>query len=169
MSELLLAVYEREDTAAHVLGVLRAQPSCPDASPSLASAAVISIEPDGTYTVITTDRPGSATSFWGVFWESLFGLVFLVPTPGSAHSAGPSLGGLFGTLERAGLDVRFRNQVSRSLRPGCSALALLASHWAIDTIIRRLSLAPVELVRTTLSPEQDLELMTELGGAPLGD
>src|SRR5262249_43160893 len=84
MSQLLLAVYHSEDTAEHVLGVLRAQGD--ELTASLESAAVVKRQRDCTLTVIRTEQPRSA-AFWGVFWEAFFGLCFRVPDPAPAASS----------------------------------------------------------------------------------
>jgi uncharacterized membrane protein len=158
MSELLLAVYEREDTAEHVLGVLRAQGDALAAS--LDSAAIIRVGRDRV-TVIRTEHPRSTASFWGVFWEALFGLIFRVPAPAPADNS--HLGQLFGTIERAGLDACFRARVRAVLHRGGSALALFALNWNTEALLSQLYLRPDALVRAWLSPEQDLELMREVG------
>ena len=58
-----------------------------------------------------------------MFWEALFGLVFLVPVPGSSY--GPGAGALFETVVQVGVDNRFRARARRALVPGTSGVALL--------------------------------------------
>ena len=79
MSELVLAVYDREDTAEHVLALIHAQRD--DVQIDFESAAIVRVGTDGGITVTTTDQLGSGKSLWGVLWEALFGLIFLVPGP----------------------------------------------------------------------------------------
>ena len=67
MSQLVLAVYRGEDTAEHVLGVLRAQDDA--FTSNLESLAVVRLRRDSTFTVTTTEPPRSTASFWGVFWK----------------------------------------------------------------------------------------------------
>jgi uncharacterized membrane protein len=162
MSEFVLAAYDREDTADHVLGLLRAHSD--DLPADLDAVAVVRIGTDGGFTVTTTDRPGLGGSFWGVFFEALFGLVFLVPTPGTAY--GPNLGGLFGAIDRAGLDEDFRTQVRATLRRPGSGLTFMATDWDPELVLDQLYLRPDGLLRTSLSSAQDAELVHELGGAP---
>lgn len=138
--------------------------SCPA---NLDAVAVVRIWTDGGFTVTTTDRPGMGNAFWGVFWEALFGLVFLVPTPGTAY--GPNLGGLFGAIDRAGLDEEFRAQVRHTLRRPGSGLTFLATNWEPDLVLDQLYLRPDALLRASLSIEQDAELVRELGGVPPDD
>ena len=162
MSKLLLAVYQSEDTAEHVLGVLRAQGD--ELTASLESAAIVRLRGDSSFTVIRTEPAGSSGSFWGVFWEALFGLTFRVTDRAPARDS--NVGQLFGTIERAGLDERFRARVRRALRRGGSALALFALNWNTESLINQLYLRPDAYVRARLSPEQDFELLKELGRVP---
>jgi uncharacterized membrane protein len=165
MSQLLLAVYEREDTAEHVLGVLRAQGD--ELAASLESAAIVRLRSDSSFTVIRTEHVTSSGSFWGVFWEALFGLTFRVT--GRAPARDSNVAQLFGTIERAGLDERFRARVRRALGRGSSALALFALNWNTESLINQLYLRPDAYVRARLSPEQAFELLKELGRAPPED
>jgi uncharacterized membrane protein len=162
MSELALAVYDDEATAEHVLGVLRAHEE--ELVVDLDSAGVVRVRADGSFTVTTTDRPHSGSSFWGVFWEAFFGLVFRVPTAGTAY--GSNLGGLFGAIDRSGLDVEFRTQVRRALGRGSSGLGIVAVNWQPEQVLNQLYLRPSSLLRASLSEEQDSELVRELGGVP---
>jgi uncharacterized membrane protein len=159
MSQLLVAVYEGEQTAEHVLGVLQAQGDALAAS--LESAAVFRHQRDSSFTMIRTEPSGSSGSFWGVFWEVLFGLVFRAPDRSPTSTS--NLGQLFETIERAGLDERFRARVRRALSKGKSALGLFALNWNTESLINAQFLRPEELVRVHLSPEQDVELLNELG------
>ena len=77
MSELVVAAYNREDAAAHVLAFLRAHTD--ELSLDLNSAAIVRVEDSGRYSVTTTAGPGGAGSAWSVLWSALFDLVFLVP------------------------------------------------------------------------------------------
>jgi uncharacterized membrane protein len=164
MSDLVLAAYATEDAAEHVLGVLRAgQLALPG---ELDSSATIRVAPDGAYTVRLTDRQGSAAAFWGVFWEALFGMVFLVPVAGTAY--GSNLGGLFGTIDRAGLDAEFRARVRHALSRGSSGLALIATGWSPEPVLSQFVARPSAVLTASLRLEPGSELMRELGGAPPG-
>jgi uncharacterized membrane protein len=165
MSRLLLAVYESEDTAEHVLGVLRAQSEV--LSASLDSAATIRLRRDSRFAVIKTEHPRSSTSFWGVFWEVFFGLVFGISDPAPADNS--HLAQLFGAIDRAGLDTAFRARVRRALESGNSALAVFAMNWNADASINQVYLRPHACVRAWMSPAQERELLTELGRLPPDD
>jgi uncharacterized membrane protein len=165
MTQLLLAVYAGEDTAEHVLGVLRAQAD--ELTASLESAAIIRVRADRSFTVIRTEYANSSGSFWGVFWEALFGLVFREPARAPAIDS--NVGQLFGIIERAGLDERFRARVRRALRSGTSALGIVALNWTTEAMLNQLFLRPAASVRARLSPEQEVELLKELGRFPAHD
>jgi uncharacterized membrane protein len=162
MSELLLAVYESEDTAEHVLGVLRAQEE--ELTASLDSAAIVRLHGDHDFTVIRTEQRARKGQFWGVFWEALLGLTFRSPDPAPANNS--NLGQLLGAIDRAGLDEGFRARVRHVLTSGRSALALVALNWNTESLIDHLYLRPDVLVRTVFSPQQELELLGELGRLP---
>jgi uncharacterized membrane protein len=161
VSELVVAVYDRGDTAEQVLGVLRSRPD--ELPVDLSSAAIVRVGADGGFTVITTDRPGTGRSFSGMLWEAFFTLVFLVPASHSAYGA--NLGGLFGAIDRAGLDEGFRANVRSALSRGRSGLTFLALDWDPALVLDQLYLQPDVVVQASLSPEQDAELVQELGGA----
>ena len=159
MSELVLSVLEGEDSAVRGLRDLRAaRPSFE----SLASAATVSVGVAGSYAVGTTGRPGSGVGFPGMFWEALFGLVFLVAAPGSSY--GPSSGALFGMLTSAGVDDEFLDRARNALVPATSGVALLLSDEEREPVLEALRSQGGTLVRTSLSAEQEAELERELGG-----
>jgi uncharacterized membrane protein len=162
MSTLVVAVYAAEDAAEHVMAILRTRTA--ELPGSLDSSATVRIGADGDYTVIQTDRQKSTDAFWGVLWEALFGLIFLVPDTGTSY--GTALGGLFGAIDRAGLDAEFRARVRAVLRNQTSGLALIATGWDPQPILSDFPMRPVTLIRAPLRLEQDSELIRELGGAP---
>jgi uncharacterized membrane protein len=162
MSQLLLAVYNSEETADHVLGVLRAKGD--GLTASLESAATVRVRSDCAVTVTRTQNPRSNGSFWGVFWEALFGLIFRTAEPVPDENS--NLGQLCGAIDRAGLDESFRARVRQTLRCGNSALALFALNWNTDSRINQLYLRPDAWVRAWLSPQQEIELLSELGRVP---
>lgn len=159
MSVLVLSVFAGQETAALVLRDLRAVR--PPLS-GLRSAATVSVGEARRYAVEATSSPGSGQGFPGMFWEALFGLVFLVPVPGSSY--GPNAGALFGALLKAGVHERFLTRARDALLPGTSGLGtLLGSDDPADILGELLSHDAV-LMGTSFSAEQDAELERELGG-----
>lgn len=158
MGELVFSVFTAEERATNVLRELRARTTVPE---SVACAGTVSVLPGGSFTVGTTDRPGSRSGFSGVFWEALFGLVLLVHVPGSSY--GPNAGALFETISRAGVDEGFRARVREALTPGTSAIGLLLEDGDAQAVAALLEPYGPTVVGTSLSPEQDAELERELG------
>jgi len=164
MSELVLATYTSEETAEHVFGVLNAHRL--ELPGPLDSTATVRVAADGRYTVMMTDRNEWTASYWGVLWEALFGLVFLVPAPGTTY--GSALGGLFGAIDRAGLDAGFRTHVRAALEHQSSGLAVIATGWDPALVLSDFFLRPRAIVRATIVLDENSELMRELGGVPPG-
>jgi uncharacterized membrane protein len=156
VSYLVLATYASADVTQRALGLLRARGE-------LDSAATVRADAEGAYTLTLADRHASGEAFWGVFWEAFFGLVFHVPVPGTAY--GSNLGGLFGAIDRAGLDAEFRTEVRDVLRDGSSGLAVIATTWNPEQALTQFAAAPRSILQTFMHLEQDSELMHELGGA----
>jgi len=160
MSEFLLAGYSQEDTAAHVLGILRAHSD--DLAFDLDSTAIVRVGADGLHTVSTMAGSGVRRTYSGVLWGALFELIFVVPLPGAAY--GPSLGGIFGALDRAGLDADFRDRARRMLGRETSCLAFLAVNGDPELALNRLSARPSSVLRVSMSRTQETALVCELGG-----
>jgi uncharacterized membrane protein len=161
MGELLIGVFEGEDSASRVLGELRASGT---AAETVASAGTVSVGDEGAFAVQTTDSPGSRSGFSGIFWEALFGLILLVHVPGSSY--GPNTGALFGTVRHAGVDEAFRTRARRAFTPGTSAVGLLAGDEDTPALLAALEHRGATTVRSSLSADQDAALARELGRIP---
>lgn len=92
----------------------------------------------------------------GTFWGFLFGLIFFVPILGAA--IGAATGALAGSLSDAGIDDDFIEQTRGKIGPGSSALFLLSSDAVVDKIKDRFPGGHAELIRTSLSKEQEQAL-----------
>jgi len=97
----------------------------------------------------------------GMFWDALFGLILLVPVPGSSY--GPSAGALLGALINAGVGEGFLARARAALVPGTSAVALLLSDEDQDEDLGPLRARGGTLIVTPFSPEQEAELEREFG------
>ena len=161
MSEFLLAGYNREDAAAHVLGVLRAHSD--DLPFDLDSTAIVRVGDDGLHAITTMVGPGVRRTSSGVLWGALFELIFAVPLPGTAY--GPNLGGVFGALDRAGLDADFRDKARHMLGRKTSCLAFFVVNGDPELALNRLSARPNSVLRVSMSRAQEAELVRELGGS----
>jgi uncharacterized membrane protein len=159
VSEFVLAAYGRQDGAAHALSVLRA---FSDNLPlDLDSTAIVRVGEDGRFTVTTMGGVAAPRRSSGVLWGALFELVFLVPVPGVAYGA--SVGGVFGALDRAGLDADFRERMRDVLGPGTSGLAFFGIDMDPEPVLVQLSVAPTSILRVALSPALEDDVVWELG------
>jgi uncharacterized membrane protein len=158
MSALLLLVYRDEETAGRLLGQLRASGT---GGSDLDSSSVVRIAADGKFTVTTTDWPGHGSPFWGILWEALFALVFLVPAERSSY--GPNVGGLFGAIDRGGIDEDVRAQIRDALGPRTSALGMLLPKARPELVTQLVQTHGGTTVEASLSLEEDSELAQELG------
>jgi uncharacterized membrane protein len=161
MSDFLLFVYRDEETAGQVLASLRAGGT---GGGELDSSSVVRVAADGKFTVTTTDWPGRGSPFWGILWEALFGLVFLVPAAGTSY--GPHLGGLFGAIDRAGIDEVVRARIRDALGPRTSALGMFLRVARPALVTGLLRAHGGTAVQAALSLEPESELAQELGAIP---
>jgi uncharacterized membrane protein len=92
----------------------------------------------------------------GAFWGMLFGLLFFVPFLGAAIGAG--IGALTSSLVDVGIDDNFIKQVREKVKPGTSALFLLTSGAVVDRVVAAVKGAPMEIVSTNLSADQEQKL-----------
>ena len=94
----------------------------------------------------------------GAFWGLLFGSLFLVPLATPAGRTSPPAG-----LARAGLPEDLLGQLRRTITAGSSALFLLASQAALDTIGADDSICCSGAVVTTLGADQEKVLRYVFG------
>lgn len=161
MGELLIGVFDGEPSAPRVLRELRASNvTCA----SVGSAGTVSVSDGGGFEVCWSGQIGSSTGFSGLFWGTLFALVLLPQAPGSSY--GPKVGALFGTLSQAGVDEAFRTRARRAFTAGTSAIGMLSSDDEAPAVNALLAWHTAKVVRTSLSPGQEVELARELGRVP---
>ena len=95
----------------------------------------------------------------GAFWGLLFGSLFLVPLATPAGHASPPAG-----LARAGLPEDLLGQLRSTITAGTSALFLLASQAALDTIGADDSIGGSDALVTTLGDEHE-QILRHVFGA----
>ena len=159
MNDVLLVAYHAEATAAFVLEELRRTTTGP--ATDILSAASVRIDADRRFTVTTTDWPGSGDPFWGVLWEAFFGMVFLVPERGCSYGA--NLGGLFGAIDRAGLNQHVRTQIRDVLEPQTSGLGILLGSASTDVATALRNSPAIAVIEASLTLDPTSELGSELG------
>ena len=90
----------------------------------------------------------------------IIGLLFLVPFVGLA--LGGALGALMGAMGKSGIDSEFRSQVQEMLKPGSSAVVVMASKITEDKFADAMKQFGGTLLKTSLSEEDERELAHDL-------
>lgn len=127
-----------------------------------AVAAIIRAD-DGKFRTITNQHEVGAGATWGLFWGMLFGILFFVPVLGMAFGAG--LGAIMGKITKSSIDKSFQDQIKDALQPGTSALFLIVEQMTGDKATKGLSKFGGEVIKTSLSEEDEKELQDALHGA----
>ena len=160
MAELIAIGYDDEETAA------RAAEEVGRLSRDLViqpeAVAVIVRDKEGRYHVTTNHHPVAEGATWGMLWGVLFGLLFFVPLFGLA--IGAAFGALFGTIERAGVNKEFQEEVRDMLQPGNSALFMIVDKVTPDKAIEALSKFGGHVLKTSLSKDAERHLQEALHG-----
>lgn len=106
-------------------------------------------------------RPGGiGLRCLGSPWEALFGLVLLVPVAGSSYR--PNLGGLFGAIDRGGIDEGVRDRIRDLLGPPTSALGMFLRDARPELVTGVIHAYGGTAAEASLSLEPDSELAQEL-------
>ena len=133
--------------------------------------AVVAIrQPDGRVNLkqsINLVGVGAASGgLSGALWGSLVGLLFLNPLAGMAVGGlvGAGSGALSGSLVDYGIDDNFIRQVADTLQPNTSALFVLVRKVQPEKVLSELSQFRGQVLRSSLSPEQEARLQAALSG-----
>ncbi len=160
MSELIVFAFKTEDGAEHMENAveeLKKQDLI-----QLTDAARVVRKLDGKVKVRQSNSLVGAGALGGAFWGMLVGLLFFMPWLGLA--LGALTGAIAGHFTDVGIDNDFIKQVGASIEPGDSALFLLVSSWTEDKVLDDLKGYDAQILRTTLSPEQEHKLRESFGG-----
>lgn len=114
---------------------------------------------DGKTHVDTPSRIVGTSAVSGALWEALLGLLFFVP---GMVLLGGAIGALFGKMSKAGIDDRFRAQVSDMLSPGHSAVVIMAGKVTEDKFGTAMAQYGGQILKTSLSDADEKELAEEL-------
>jgi len=137
------------DEATRLAGDLIIQPD--------AIAAIIRTE-DGKFRTVTNQHEVGAGATWGL----LFGVLFFVPIFGMA--LGAAFGALGGWFAKDASAKAFQDQVKAALQPGTSALFLIVEQMTTDKALDALSKFGGNVIKTSLSKEQEAEIQAHLHG-----
>ncbi|MFI8521602.1 DUF1269 domain-containing protein [Streptomyces sp. NPDC085481] len=125
--------------------------------------AVVSVDEDGKTHVDTPARTEeialSATA--GALWGMVFGMLILTPAIGVV---GAALGGVIGKLNQMGVDNKFRGKVQELLKPGSSAVVIMASKITEDRFAATMGPFGGTVLKTSLPEDSERELAEQLAG-----
>jgi uncharacterized membrane protein len=99
----------------------------------------------------------------GAFWGMLIGLLFFLPFVGLA--VGAAMGAFAGKASDYGIDDDFIKEAGEKIKPGSSAIFLLVSNAQPDKVIEDLKQFHGEIIHTSLSKEQELQLKEAFSAA----
>lgn len=99
----------------------------------------------------------------GTFFGLLIGLIFM--SPFLVAAAGATAGTITGALADVGIDDRFMKELSETLRPGSSALFILAHEASTDKVIEELRPFEGRVIQTSLNHEDEKALQAALESA----
>ncbi len=160
MSELISVAYPDAYKAADVLNAMRRLQS--EYLIDLEDAAYITKDHDGKVRLHQSVNIPVIGAVSGTFWGALIGLIFLNPLLGAAIGAGG--GALTGAIADYGIDDDFMKGLAAELRPGSSALFVLARRYTPDKVIHELSRFGGTVLRTSLTEEAESQLQQALDG-----
>jgi uncharacterized membrane protein len=160
VSELIVIGYDDHGTATAAYNeVLQLSK---DFVVTLSGLALVTVDAEGKSHVETPQKIVGVSAASGALWGTLIGLLFFVPFAGLI--VGGALGALFGKLGKTGINNEFREQVQAMLKPGSSAVVVMASKITEDKFADAMGKYGGELLKTSLSEEDEKELASELAG-----
>ena len=162
MSELIVIGYDDHDKATAAYNEVIAMQG--DFVVELTGLAIVTVDEDGKSHVETPQKIVGMSAASGALWGMLLGLLFFVPFAGLA--IGGLMGALFGKLGKSGINQEFRSQVNALLEPGKAAVVVMASKITEDKFADRIKPFGGNLLKTSLSEEDEKELASELGETP---
>jgi uncharacterized membrane protein len=171
MSELIVAVFSRADSATHALEKLLALE--PAMVADLEDAVVAVRARDGKVRLRQTADPltvGATRGFaWGGLLGTLAGLLLLNPLAGLAAGLvlGGGAGAVSGALADYGIADDFIRDTARELAPDASALFLLLRQVEFERLARELEPFGARIARAPLTPEQEERLKKAVAGVHL--
>jgi uncharacterized membrane protein len=133
LSDLLVIEFASEKKAEGVRELLLAMQSEYLIEPGDAVVAVK--DANGRLKQSQLSQPVEPGALSGTFWDSLIGLLFLMPLSGAETAA---LGVISGPLADLGINDDFIRQAARTLQSGNAALFLLIRKMTIDKVLAAL-------------------------------
>ncbi len=160
MSELIVIGYDDHATATQAYNEVLSLSK--DFVVTLNGLALVTVDAEGKSHVETPQKIVGVSAASGALWGTLIGLLFFVPFAGLV--LGGALGALFGKLGKSGINNEFREQVQAMLKPGSSAVVVMASKITEDKFADGMAKYGGNILKTSLSEEDEKELAEELAG-----
>jgi uncharacterized membrane protein len=163
MSDLIVIGYPDENRAQQVWEELVKLQN--DYLVDLEDAAIIRRDKNGKLHITTPAHHAVAWgTFSGLFWGVLIGLIFLWPLAPLVGVAGGIMGAALGAAEDLGIKEDFRQRVQDLVQPGTSAILVILRKVTPDKFEEALRPYGGTVLKTSLSREQEQELMKALHG-----
>lgn len=128
----------------------------------LAGLALVKVDDEGKTKVEYPGTVGNvgAGAAGGALFGTLIGILFFVPVAGLLF--GGLMGALFAGIDKTGLNAEFRDRVKSTVSAGKSAVVLYVTKITTDKFAQ--AIAPFQgiVVQTSLSTEDENELITDL-------
>src|SRR5262249_20920326 len=99
----------------------------------------------------------------GGFWGTLIGLIFLNPLLGFA--VGATAGAVTGALTDVGINDHFMKELAGAMAPGSSTLFVLVRKATPDKVLEELKGTGGQVLKTSLSHEDEAKLQAALSAA----
>lgn len=160
MSELIVIGYD--DPAAAEKAYETVQRLQQDFVVSLTGLAKVSVDAKGETHVDTPSKIVGVSAAGGAMWGMVFGWLFLLP--GLGMLIGGAFGGLFGKLSKSGIDDQFRRQVQNLLKPGSTAVVIMAAKITEDKFTTAMRPHGGTVLKTSLTDQDEKELAEHLAG-----
>ncbi|WP_126975349.1 DUF1269 domain-containing protein [Frigidibacter oleivorans] len=156
MSDLLVVAFDDDTTAFEMRAALARLQR--EYLIEMEDVVVVTRDDDGKVRLHQAVNLAAAGAVGGSLWGMLIGLIFLNPLLGAAVGAGA--GAISGAVTDTGIDDGFMKEIGEKLRPGGSALCVLARRLSGDKLLARLEefRARGHVLQTSLSDEDETRL-----------
>ncbi len=161
MSDLIIIGYPDEATGEKAYA--EAQRLMGDLVLELSALGLVSEDADGKFKVETPQGPSAGRgAAWGAIIGGLFGMILFIPFVGAA--VGGAMGALFGGMDKSGIDADFRARVAGMMKPGTSAVVMVAEKITPDKAVEALSQYGGNVLQTSLTEDAEQHLQEALHG-----
>jgi len=128
---------------------------------NLADAVQVVRHADGKVKVKSLRNLTGTGAMFGTFWGLLFGLLCFMPLFGVV--VGAVSGAIAGHFSHFGLSQEFLKQIEDAVKPGTSAIGILAAAVTVDKVVPALSALHPKVIRSSLSADQEEKLREAFG------